>query len=271
LTFRLDYLVYRAGFAADTQAKEQFGPERYLEESYAHWAIGNAKSTLNFMMEQVFPEHHWRRIFIGGKGNYRDSIATTLPAVVKLDEGKTWTYKGNRNNLHKPKYFSEIREYLINEWGAEVTEGRESDDEVSIVQYSYPDKSTCIVGQDKDLDMCPGWHYNPIKKTFKYVTLKEANLFFRLQTLTGDWGSDYIPGLDGIGEVRAKKVLKDCNYDLKEIDKVTLQMYNSEYGPKLGQAVLNDNRNLLWIQRESWTGWNGNRIDCEWSRGDKGE
>jgi hypothetical protein len=266
----MDFCIYRGGFAADTQAKEQFGPERYLEENYLHWAVGNIKSFVTHLLQEVFPGREWYRFFLGGEGNYRNNIARLLPQVAKNPDGTAWTYKGNRSALHKPKYYAELRDYLVTEWGAELVDGREADDMVSILQYARPDKSTCIVSMDKDLKNTCGHSYNPVKKTFSYVTLKEANLNFRKQVLTGD-RSDCIPGLAGIGEVRATKIIKDCNYDLKDIDRMTRSLYRNQYGPKHADAVWEDNCHLLWIQREDWVSYSGSRIDCEWSRGDKGE
>ena len=250
---RIDFLPYRAGFAADTQAKESFGLEGYLEADYLKWALGNVNSVLDHLLSETFKNHTWHKLYIGGKGNYRDTIATTIPQIVQ-----GWTYKGNRDALHKPKYYAEIREYLVTKWGAEMVDGRESDDAVSCMQYRYTDRSTCIVSQDKDLAGALGHGYDPVKKTWRYVTMKDADLFFRTQTLTGD-RSDNIPGLAGIGDVKAAKVLKECDYDLRAIDKKTLQMYQSEFGQQ-GAAVLRDNQNLLFIQRKDWVGFSGEEI-----------
>ena len=63
------------------------------------------------------------RIFLSGKTNFRDEVAVTKP------------YKGNRDDMHKPLHYQEIRDYLVNVWQAEVVEGMEADDSLSIEQY----------------------------------------------------------------------------------------------------------------------------------------
>ena len=249
-----DFIPYRGGFSADTQAKETWGVDGYLEQDYLKWALGNVNATMEFLLGVTFKNHPWHKLYIGGSGNYRDTIATTIPSVLP-----GWKYKGNRDSLHKPKYFAEIREHLVNRWGAEMVNGRETDDAVSCLQFKYTDRSTCIVSQDKDLFCCPGQHYNPVDKTWEYTTIKEADLHFRHQTLTGDWSSDYIPGLTGIAKKTADEILKECDYDLKAIDRKTLQLYNKEFGQQ-GAAVLRDNQNLLFIQRQDWRGFSGEEI-----------
>ena len=250
----IDYLTYRAGFAADTQAKESFGLEHYLEEDYEHWALANAKTSIDYMLSEVFKNAEWHVVYISGEGNFRNTITTALP---RLHEG--WTYKGNRDALHKPKYFSEIKQYLINYWGAQPVNGMETDDAVSTKHYIYTDRSTCIVSQDKDLLNSPGWHYNPVKKEFTYVTLRQANLNFWKQVLTGD-RSDNIPGLEGIGEVKASKILEECNYEIHKIEKRALELYRNQYGEH-GKEAMVDNQNLLWIMREHGKGFDGRKLE----------
>lgn len=249
-----DFLPYRAGFAADTQAKEAYGLDEYLQYDYLNWALANVKTSLTYLLEEVFAKAEWHKLYISGQGNYRNTIATTLP---RLHAG--WTYKGNRDALHKPKYFAEIRDYMIAVWGAVPVNGIETDDMVSIEQYANPDRSTCIVSQDKDLANSPGWNYNPVKKEFQYITLRQANLNWRKQVLQGD-RSDNIPGLEGIGDVRAAKLLEQCEYRTDLIDKETFKLYKNQYGPD-AQGAYTDNQNLLWIMRESGKGFDGRKLE----------
>ena len=89
-----------------------------------------------------FPDRTYTKVYIGGEGNFRHAVAFTKP------------YKGTRKQ-EKPKYYQEIREYLVERWGAEIVNGEEADDAVGKWQWSHPDKSTCIVAQDKDLKTIP--------------------------------------------------------------------------------------------------------------------
>lgn len=252
----LDMAVYAVGFAADTQAKEEFGPERYLEENYAHWAVGNMKTYVENILHTVFPKHKWYMLFLTGKKNYRDHVCRHLPKLhTNKRDGSPWTYKGNRDSSHKPKYYHELRLYLIEQWGAVYSDWREADDEVSIVQYRHPDRSTCIVSGDKDLDLCPGWRYNPKRKEFTYQSLKEANLAFWHMGLMGD-GTDNIPGLAGIGKKKSADILRDCNYNIDQIKRESERLYVKQYGP-VGREVWDENLHLLWMQREEFVAYDG--------------
>jgi hypothetical protein len=46
------------------------------------------------------------KVYIKGKGNFRDEVAVTRE------------YKGNRDKEHRPVYEKEIRQYLKDVWGA---------------------------------------------------------------------------------------------------------------------------------------------------------
>lgn len=62
------------------------------------------------------------RIFLTGEGNFREKIATIKK------------YKGNRDGMHKPAHLQSCRDYLIRRYNAEVVDGQEADDSMSIEQ-----------------------------------------------------------------------------------------------------------------------------------------
>lgn len=247
-----DGFVYACGFSADTQAIETWGTDGYLQEDYWHWAAGNINQSMERVLE-AFKNAPWHRVYISGKGNYRETIASTLPLA---HEG--WTYKGNRDPLHKPKYFAEIRQHLIKRWGAIPVDGMETDDAACIEQFAHPDRSTCIVSVDKDLRGCPGHFYNPKKKVFEYVTLKQADMNFWGQVASGD-SSDNIKGLKGIGVKTAAKILAECDHDPKRIAKELERRYIGQYGP-LGRGCFRDTINLVWMLRKEWEGYFGDDL-----------
>lgn len=245
-----DILVYRCGFAADSQVKrdvlEQSGgiPEEDLKQileqtDYLNFALGNVKSVMHEVLDtfRVAPspagDKQGYRAFLTGSGNFREQLATILP------------YKGNRDELHKPKYYREIKSYLVDIWRATVVHGREADDALGCEQWKHKDRSTCIVTIDKDLDMVPGYHYNWVKKEFYDVSLDDANKFLFYQMLTGD-RTDNIPGINKIGEVRATKLLDGL--DLESARNVVISKYREQYGEAWEQAY-NEVAGLLWIQR----------------------
>lgn len=246
-----DVLVYRAGFAADSQVlarlreeiaekwPEMSEPEVkdmakmwQAQEEYVAYALGNVRSTIETLLEgrQDF------RLFLSGPGNYRETVATLLP------------YKGNRDPTHKPKYYKEIKEYMVERWKAEIVEGMEADDAIAMAQWAARDKSTVICSIDKDLLMIPGYHYNIRHKEQTYQTLDEANACFFRQMLIGD-STDNIPGIKGIGVKRAAAAVDPYVGDTDAMKEVVWQMYVRQYQDNAATAW-NEVARLLWMSRE---------------------
>lgn len=213
--------MYRCGFAAQ-------------ENEPLEYTLHTVRNVLDNIRDK-FPERKWEKIFLTGKGNFRDKVATLQ------------VYKGNRDPSHKPQYYNEIKDYLINVHHAIVVEGQEADDAQGIEQWANKDKSTVIVGIDKDLKMIPGYHFNFVKNILEYVNLQDANAFFFHQMLTGD-RTDNIPGIKGLGEVRAAKLLAPCNKDVDAMRQVVMKEYERQYGPTAGLAY-DEIASLLWIRR----------------------
>ena len=176
-----DILVYRVGFSTNEPDEEKFAISR----------MGNFVDRL-IRLEGIETYEG----YLTGKNNYRSEIATEQ------------TYKGNRKDARKPVHYDSLREYLVSKWGFTVIDGQEADDAMGIKAYDLPEDSSCIMTIDKDLDMIRGWHYNFVKEDLYYVTEKEAIKNFYIQILTGD-RVDNIPGLKGVGPVKAKKILEN--------------------------------------------------------------
>ena len=66
------------------------------------------------------------KVYLTGKGNFRHDIAVTEP------------YKGNRKEKEKPVHLEAIRQYLIKDWNAVVSEGEEADDLIAIDATAIP-------------------------------------------------------------------------------------------------------------------------------------
>ena len=147
------------------------------------------KSYLSKRFEDVEME-----IFLSGKTNFRDDLAT-----IKI-------YKGNRDPLHKPHWYDEIKEYMQTVWQAEEVDNIEADDILANLQT----KDTCIVSTDKDLDQIAGWHYNWVKDSLYEVSTDQAIHSKYIQILTGD-STDNIEGIPGVGPVGAEKRLEWCS------------------------------------------------------------
>lgn len=203
-----DQLVYSVGFATEGDP---------ISHSYQLM-----KTKLNKILKRCDTEDY--QIFIGGEGNFREDIAISA------------TYKGTRTGK-KPSTYNELRTYLIEVWGAQVVDGYEADDAVSIklwqdYQAHSGDREFCqviCVSPDKDLNNTPGWHYNPNKDIMRWVTPHQADRHFWFQMLAGD-KVDNIPGLPyctpsvieefgltkaarrGCGEGSARKIMESDDY-----------------------------------------------------------
>ena len=137
-------------------------------------------------------------IFLSGSTNFRDNLAT-----IKI-------YKGNRDPLHKPHWYDEIKEYLKSVWDAQEVENLEADDILADLQESVPSsEDSCIISTDKDLDQIAGWHYNWVKDQLYEVSVEQAIHNKYVQILTGD-STDNIEGIPGVGPVGAEKCLEWC-------------------------------------------------------------
>lgn len=216
-----DILVYRCGYAVK-------------DDEPLEYCLSTVKHAIQNIMD-VFPEAPDSKLFLTGKGNFRDKLAT-------IQE-----YKGNRDPSKKPRFYSEIREYMEHHQGADVVHGQEADDAIGILQFANKDKSTVIVTIDKDLDMIPGWHYNFVKDKLYYVTLADANYFFFKQMLTGD-RSDNIPGIAGVGDKTADKMLAPAEKAILTMQAIVMNAYRKAYGEQAEYAY-KEVASLLWIRR----------------------
>jgi 5'-3' exonuclease len=215
-----DILVYRIGFSVNDPEDEKFAIAR----------MGNfVEKLLNVDDIDSYTG------FITGKSNYRQDIATEN------------VYKGNRKDAKRPVHYKALREYLMNKWCFELIDGQEADDAIGIAAYALPEKQSCIMSIDKDLDMIRGWHYNFVKQDLYHVKEEEAIKNFYMQILTGD-RVDNIPGLKGIGPKKAEKILKDCVGE-QQLFETVLEKYEGDVDK------LTERGRLLWIRRQENQLW----------------
>lgn len=124
-------------------------------------------------------------------------------------------YKSNRKGREKPKYFTEITNYLLDKYKAVWYNELEADD-LCLITRNYFDKDggdpekalpSFISSPDKDMLMLPGTHYNYKKDEWVETSEEEAYKFFWTSMLTGD-SSDGIKGIPKMGPVGAQKILE---------------------------------------------------------------
>lgn len=251
-----DILVYRAGFATDKTKYllespggarspiDDFATAKRLAATDEGSVIWSRKATepedkalllIDVMIGEIHARYSEQRpivvCFLTGMGNYRNSIATRLP------------YKGNRDQP-KPAHFKAIRNYLLTKWGAVLSAGEEADDLIGI--EATTDKDCIICSIDKDLKQLPGRHFNFVTKEESTVSVKEASLNFFMQCLTGD-ATDNIPGVAGIGPVKAKNIL-DGAKSVSDCWKRILDVYQEQY-KEFGEAYAIECARLVHLRR----------------------
>ncbi len=174
-------------------------------------------------------------IFLSGEDNFRYEIFPD--------------YKANRKDVVKPKWLQQCREYLVTEWKAKLAHGCEADDMLGIAQDKREEHplNTVIASIDKDLLMIPGLHYNFVKNEWYQIYYFEGLKKFYDQLLKGD-RSDGIPGVPGIGEVKARKMLEGCTTEQEMFDICRAAYNNDELMLTYGKC--------LWILREENGIWN---------------
>lgn len=194
--------------------------------------------------------------------NFRYAIAKTQP------------YKGNRKNP-KPYHFYNLLNYMLFEYECVVSKGGlEADDEMCIWQRAAIDEDTTptiICSRDKDLRICPGWHYSwecgsqgaiwPTHtdkvgwlelKGDKKDVLGYGLSFFYYQMLVGD-SADYIPGLPGWGKAKAFNLLSTLTTE-QDLFACVKGLYKEVKGEESREYFM-EQANLLWIIQERGKGY----------------
>ena len=203
-----DYLLYRVGF----------GKKEYPVE--------DAIVALDEILYDIFAKvpSDYQLLFLSDSKNcFR----------LKVDP----TYKANRKQ-DKPEHFEALKEHLIGVWCAEVADGMEADDALSLNNVNTDTHTTVLISIDKDLLQVPGNHYNPMKDLHFEVSPIAALYNFYTQLLVGD-STDNVKGVPGIGKVRAEKLLKDCVTE-GELLNIARKSYAND-------VEMRKNASLLWL------------------------
>ena len=217
-----DPFAYRAAFSAQGDDLEE------------------AIDKVDDFLEQALHEVSWdwtdddHQVFLTGKDNFRYDVAVTYP------------YKGNRKNAERPEHLEDVRQHMIDNWSAIVSDGEEADDLLGIWSTEYG-PNAIVISIDKDMLQLPCNHFNPVTKVHKTVRDFEGLKFFYTQLLTGDT-VDNIKGCKGIGPVKAKAILSDCKTE-KELYNTCLLTYDNDLD------WLMENARLLWLRRSVGQMW----------------
>jgi DNA polymerase-1 len=197
-------------------------------------------------------------IYLSGKSNFRNEVATTVP------------YKGNRVST-KPVFYDYVKEEILKSYETVTSDFCEADDLLAIELTKEYEKAKqlktknkcnficCTI--DKDLLTVPGWHYNITSKTLKWVNNKDASKFFYTQMLVGDT-ADNIKGIYGIGYKSAEILFEDCKTP-SAFEDITIQIYRKTYGDSEWRKHFLEAGRLLHMQRydgQLWSPLNKNII-----------
>lgn len=177
-------------------------------------------------------------------------------------------YKGGRKAT-KPFHFYNLLNYALANFDVHVNEqGLEADDALVIHQYSHVKQGifdTIICSRDKDVRMCPGWHYShecgkqasigPILVDdlgyLKQITPKKVfgvgQKFFYYQLLVGDT-VDNIGGIKGCGPAFAFKLLNNA-VSIRQCYELVSEVYIRHHGDDW-KTKFREQAELLWMVRE---------------------
>lgn len=208
----------------------------------------------------------WGRDFEGAKKHILFQIASTVEntyakeylIAVGAGDGSNFReklyplYKQSisriNSRLKRPAWFKDLKEYLLDQAEVVPAIGCEADDLVRMwsVEARNAGDPFVVSSIDKDLDCISGHHYNPRNQELYVVTEDSANEFYWRQILMGD-SVDNIPGLPGIGPVKAKSMLAGLKTDEARRDRV-MSAYMDVYGEEW-ESYLNTNGRLIHMWR----------------------
>lgn len=217
-----DIVVYRCAFAAE---HTRYGLLHHSEDGMADLGIfDNAAEYKAFLKENGLEKEDVDVVPMQEVEDVSHALANVKSVMSRINEqgGKVTTYlsqgrcfrndiatlkeyKGNRKDARKPVYYDQVREYLIKYHDAIVLENVEADDMLAIEQSD----NTVIASIDKDLLQVPGKHYNWVKEEKVLIEPAIGLKKLYIQVLTGD-STDNIPGIPGVGPVKARKILDGC-------------------------------------------------------------
>lgn len=211
-----DIVLHRCGYASDNDP------------------LQIALVRTNVMMEEILAETKADSYEVWLSDSYENNFRKQLAP----------SYKANRVQP-RPVHYEAIKDFLYEHWNANLALGMEADDAMGIEQTAQRDTIICSI--DKDLLQIPGRHYNFVRKEFYEISPIEGCRQLYRQLLIGDT-SDNIRGVDGIGKVKAGRLIDPLNDEVQMFGEVR-RLYADD------ERLLTNGR-LLYIRRvdnEVWT------------------
>ena len=226
---------------ADDIGLEDYVLDPYIEDYQA--CQDYIYSALFFFIEDICAstDAHHMKIFVTGPNSFRKELAPD--------------YKANRKDFVRPLLYSQVKEMLVEKFGAYYAkDGFEADDaladEARMLFKNGLEESYVICTIDKDLDTVPGWHYRWAiynkPSSYYWVTPEESRHHYWISVLTGD-NADNIIGLKGIGPKKAEKIVAGCETD-DQYERACEQAYFELYnGPYEADMQMEKNMQLLYL------------------------
>ena len=115
------------------------------------------------------------------------------------------SYKSQRRGTRKPVGYKALVTWAREEWESISIFQLEADDVLGVIA-TMPGKEVVVVSDDKDLETIPCTLFKPQRDEVIHVSEQDADHWFLTQSLTGDTTDGY-PGLKGVGQVKAKRIL----------------------------------------------------------------
>lgn len=165
---------------------------------------------------------------------------------------KSLGYKSGRP-IEKPELLYQLTNYLLESLHFQVEDGLEADDLVAYWNNVLKEE-TIICSPDKDvLKQIAGTHYNyrwtaKSRGSFVTTTPVEAEKFLWQQVLMGD-STDSIPGLPGVGEKKALKIIESVNLTDNNYYEVVLDHYILAFGTAEGVSRFAETFKLVYMLR----------------------
>ena len=166
------------------------------------------------------------------------------------------SYKAKRKPSKLPN-INEIKEYIMEVYDPYISCGVESDDSIistwKYLKEDYPFTDVFIAGNDKDyltypinyIDLYHGRYLNKEK-----ISKADADYNFVFQMLRGD-AVDCVDGLKGVGDGKAKKLLKGLPENNISYMRLLLSLYKKQFKSYLrAKKEIEHNYNLLRLRSD---------------------
>jgi 5'-3' exonuclease len=209
-----------------------------------HMCLWKAKTFSDFkvnfhMVMEDIKDSTWISDYIIATGS---RSGTSFRDIMYPDYKRSKTREKGRTK--RVEFFSEAKEHIMSLACCEHDEQLEADDLIG--HWSSQVVNPIIITIDKDLDQISGLHYNPhpTRKRLYRIGEKESKEFFLKQLLTGD-GMDNIPGVQGVGPEKTKKIIEQSTNLAASIIETYKKVYKDDW-----VDYFLANGKLLYIQRK---------------------